>query len=337
MKLLEQLRQKVAQLHLSPRTADCYCDWTEKFLRFNKSGASWKHPSELSVKDVERFLTHLAVDRHVTAATQNQAMQAIIFLYKHLLGVTIKGINCLRAKRSRYVPAVLSQQEIAAILEQLQGGNWLRVMLMYGCGLRIGECLGLRIQDIDLDRMQLTVRGGKGKKDRCLPLPQSLCAPVAKQLARAEQWWKFDMERGAAGVPLPNAFGRKSPTAHKAVGWYWLFPSHKLSREPGRIGGPLYRFHRHGDGTAKALRRAALKARIRKRVKPHILRHSFASHHIENGTDIRVLMDLMGHASIKTTQIYLHVKADRTATLRSPLEVMLANPQVSSSHNLRIA
>lgn len=339
MKLKEQIIHKAMQLHLARRTGECYAMWYEKFVEYSRVGGRWRHPSEMNEKDIEKYLTYLAVARNVTASTQNQALQAIIFLYRKVLGIKLAHVNALRARKPQRVPQVLSQQEIAAILEQLSGGNWLRVSLMYACGFRIGECMALRIQDVDLDRLQITVRGGKGQKDRVLPVPPSLQVAFAKQIGRAERWWKFDMQKGNAGVPLPNAFGRKSTSSHKAVGFYWLFPSEKLSREPGVADGPLYRFHRHPDGTTKALKRAALRARIRKRVKPHILRHSFASHHIENGTDIRVLMDLMGHKSIKTTQIYLHVKADRTASLRSPLEVMLANPQLAraTSRNLRIA
>lgn len=286
-------------------------------------------------EEIEQFLRHWAVDRRCSGTTQNVALQALLFFYKHVIGRQIENVDAIRAKRPQRVPVVLSRSEVAALLGELHGEPRLAADLMYGCGLRIGETCALRVKDIDLDRRQLAVRGGKGNKDRFLPIPESAGAALHKQIRRAADYCREDRDRNRAGVSLPNAFARKSPRAALSLAWYYLFCSDHLSRDPARPSGPPLRHHVHETGFAKAIRVAALRAKIRKRVTAHCLRHSYATHLLESGTDLRTIQELLGHASITTTQIYTHVELYGHASAASPLDRLLANPQLAADMRAR--
>ncbi len=323
--LIDHMKAKIVQLGYSYATLRIYVHWVRQFLVFHRSKDEfgdwqWRHPNDMNEMDVEAFLTHLAVNRHVSPTTQNQALQAILFLYKRLLDRQLVNIQALRAKRPKRVPEILAVEEVQSLLEHLRGTPLLMASLLYGCGLRLRECLSLRVKDIDLHRKQIAVRGGKGQKDRFVPLPQHIAADLELQISKAEAWCKFDNAKGNFGVSMPYALARKSPRAARSVAWYFLFCSETLSNDPLRPGSPLMRHHIHPDGIAKAVRRATSAAKIRKRVTPHLLRHAFASHLIETGTDIRVLKELMGHNSIETTQVYLHVRTNGPSSVCSPLD-----------------
>jgi integron integrase len=319
MKLRDQVHSTAKLLGYSPRTEEAYWYWIEQYLRFSKSDRQWKHPRELSEKDVQSFLSNLAVNRRVAASTQNLALQAILFLYKKVLDINLVGIDAIRAKKSRRIPVVLSRQEVSKLLEVMNGDAKLVASLMYGCGLRIGEALALRIKDIDVERSQVSVKDGKGFKDRMTCLPNCLIGEIQSQVAKVRSLHQHDISQGWGGVSLPNIFSEKSQTAGQKLAWYYLFPSEKLSRYP-RCKGPLLRHHIHSDHVNRSIVSAAKRAGIVKRVTSHALRHSFATHLLELGTDLRTIQKLLGHASIKTTQVYLHVCKDGHSSSQSPLD-----------------
>ncbi len=322
MKLKEQISAQIKRGGYSPKTFKTYWHWIDKYIRFNKSGSNWIHPKELDSSDVERFLTHLAVNRNVSPTTQNVALQALLFMYRKVLNMEIYGVNAIRAKRPQRVPTVLSRGEVEKLLSHLHGSTKLIASLMYGCGLRIGEAISVRIKDIDLDRNQLTVRHGKGGKDRITCLPGGLAPLINKQIQRAEAIWKSDLKQNV-GISLPNAFDRKSPKSQFAIGWYYLFCSGRLCVKPGTTDR-MVRHHVHTSNINRNISDAAKRAGIRKRVTSHALRHSFASHLLESGIDLRTIQELLGHNDIRTTQIYLHVdKLGKSSTI-SPLESILA-------------
>jgi integron integrase len=327
MKLLESLRAASARKHLSPRTVECYESWVEQYLRFARRhhGGQWRHPRELNGRDVEGFLNHLVLDRRLSAASQNQAMNAVVFLYRQVLGEELGPdhlgpIAAERAGRPARVPTVLSVREVERVLARLpeEPPHGLMVQLLYGCGLRVMECCGRRLRDLDFDRAQVIVRAGKGDKDRVVMLPASLRAPLLAQVGRVRAQWQADLEHGGGYAPVPDAVAHKCPRASRELAWQYLFPSAVLRFSPRDRRGR--RWHTHPTGLDRAVRRAARAAGLTKRVTCHTFRHSFATHLLEAGYDVRQVQTLLGHASLKTTMIYTHVMNKPAVTVQSPLD-----------------
>lgn len=320
-KLSEQLRAKCRMKNYSPNTAATYWHWCEQFLRFHRErSGQWIHPTTMGRVEVEQFLTHLAVKLHVAANTQNLALQSILFLYRELLAIELHGIDAMRAKKPKRIPTVLSRQEVADLFAQLTGQPKLIAQLCYGCGMRIGEAISLRVKDIDFGNSRIVIRGAKGHKDRVVQLPQCIEPLLREQVAAASRWNAIDLAEGCARVPLPDGFDRKFPAAASQVAWYWLFCSHVRSRcpETKRLG----RYHIDESTFTRPLSVAVVRAKIRKRVTSHALRHSYATHLKNAGVDLREIQELLGHSDIRTTQIYLHVEEGGAAGVRSPLDSM---------------
>lgn len=321
-KLLEQLVQKCRTKGYSPKTAETYRHWCLDFLRFHRSRAGdWVHPATMGKVEVEQYLTHLAVKRHVSPTTQNVAFQAVLFLFREILGMKIENVDALRAKRPSRIPTVLSRQEVAELLKHLVGQSKLIAMLLYGCGMRIGEAISLRVKDIDFGNEQIVLRAAKGAKDRVVQLPRCAEALLREQVAAAERWHSIDVAAGVARVPLPNAFAVKSPQAASQLAWYWLFCSHVRSRDPQTQA--VGRWHVDESNFTRSLSIAARRAGITKRVTSHCLRHSYATHLLNAGIDLRSIQTLLGHSSVKTTMIYTHVELTGPASQRSPLDALL--------------
>lgn len=315
---------------LAESTEETYWAWAEDFIHFLRTAEErWVYPDEWNEAHVERWLTHLAVNRHVSSSTQNQAFSALLFLYRDVLGKPFVNVRALRAKRRELVPVVYSIEEVARLLGQLRGINELISQTMYGSGLRVGEAVTLRVKDIDLDRRSITVCNAKGAKDRFTILPDDLVEPLAKQIERVKHVHALDVRQGFARVALPDAFAVKSPKAAASLCWYWLFPSTSRSRDPktGEIG----RHHVHKSSVQRAIKSAGARAGITKRVKSHALRHSFATHLLEAGNSIETVRDLLGHKDIATTQIYLHAVTPAHTRVRSPLADVLARGPLAKS------
>lgn len=273
----------------------------------------------MGVAEIEAFLTHLTKDEHVSASTQNQALNALLFLYRNVLQIdTPVSIHALRAKRSEHLPTVLSKDEVARVLAGMHGLHQLMGKLLYGCGLRLMECLRLRVKDIDFEQSQIIVREGKGEKDRATMLPASLIQPLKNQITFVKNQHERDLAQGYGSVELPFALARKYPTADKEMGWQYLFPSERLSTDPR--SGIVRRHHLDPSGLQRAVKAAAKLARIDKPVSPHTFRHCFATHLLEAGYDIRTVQELLGHKDVKTTMIYTHVLNRGPKAVRSPLD-----------------
>jgi integron integrase len=303
--------------HLSLSTERTYLGCVQSFCHYLGSIP----PSKLNRTHLKSFLAHLAVERRVAASTQNQAFNALLFLYRNVLDYDLGDISdTVRAKRKRYLPVVLSRQEIGSLFSRLTGINRLTARMIYGCGFRLKECIKLRIKDIDFDRNCVVVRGGKGDKDRQTVLPESLKKELKAQIAAIAPLYRQDRQNDIPGVELPGGFERKFPNAGKEWAWQWVFPSMKLSVDPrSRI---VRRHHLHPSNLQKHIKRAAQKAKIHKRVTVHTLRHSFATHLLEDGCDIRTIQVLLGHTSLRTTMIYTHVAGKTLAGVKSPLDKM---------------
>ena len=319
-KLLDQVRNAIRRKHYSYRTEQSYVKWVKRFILFQKDRfGDYKHPRHLGVKDIEAYLTYLAVERHVAASTQNQALSAILFLYDHVLGQPIQQpIRPVMAKKPVRLPVVLSRTEARQVLEQLTGVPLLITQLLYGAGLRLNECLRLRVQDIDFSQNQIIVRDGKGAKDRVTILPQSLRQNLQEHLRQVRILHHKDLESGFGEVSLPDALARKYPNAPREWPWQWVFPASRISRDPR--SGALRRHHLHPSAVQKAVRDAAKRAGLSKRVTPHAFRHSFATHLLESGYDIRTVQELLGHKDVRTTMIYTHVMNAGPFAVRSPLD-----------------
>jgi integron integrase len=308
-------RDKMRTRHLALRTEQVYLQWLRRYVAFHHR----RHPRQLGAPEVEQFLTHLAVHRKVSAATQNQALQAILFLYRHVLEIQLPWLgNVTRASNAKRLPVVLSREEVRALLAQLQGTPWLLANLLYGSGLRLMEGLRLRVKDLQLDRGELIVRQAKGGKDRLTMLPGSLEVPLRAHLARLRQWYEEERRRGSPGVSLPFALGRKYPRAATQWGWQYLFPSAQLCQDP-QTGQPV-RHHLHEKSIQRAVQSAVRKAGITQPASCHTLRHCFATHLLEDGYDIRTVQELLGHADLNTTMIYTHVLTKGAHGVRSPLD-----------------
>jgi integron integrase len=301
-KLLDQVRQAIRARHYSPKTEESYVHWIKRFIFFHNK----RHPAEMGEKEIAQFLSSLASEFHVSASTQNQALNAILFLYRDVLHKEIGYIDgVIRAKRPHRLPVVLTRQEVRSILGILDRSDWLMVMLLYGAGLRLMECLQLRVKDIDFTSNQIVVRAGKGDKDRHTMLPAASKDALAKHLVIIKEQHRRDLERGLGRVALPHALDRKYPNAGKEWGWQWVFPatSHYTDRETGE----QHRHHLHESVLQKSVKQAVRKAGISKPATPHTFRHSFATHLLEDGYDIRTVQELLGHRDVSTTMIYTHV------------------------------
>lgn len=313
--LIEEVRRRIRARHYSVRTERAYVGWVRRFVLANGR----RHPRELQAVHVEAFLTALAVEGHVAASTQNQALAALLFLYREVLGVSLEGLeDIVRAKRPQRVPTVLSRAEVSALLLHVEGRVALLARLLYGTGMRLMEAVRLRVKDVDFERHEITVRDGKGAKDRRTMLPISLVAALREQVSFALALHARDIEAGAGDVWLPHALARKDPTAARHSGWQYVFPARGLSLDPR--DGRRRRHHVDEDVLSRQLKRARIAAGIVKPVSAHTLRHSFATHLIEAGYDIRTVQELLGHKDVATTQIYTHVLNRGAGAVRSPLD-----------------
>jgi integron integrase len=313
--LIAVVREKMRTRHLALRTEQAYVQWLRRFIAFHRR----KHPREVGAAGVEQFLTHLAVDRKVSAATQNQALQALLFVYRHVLEIDLPWLDGVtRAAQPKRLPVVLTRQEVHALLAQLQGTPWLLASLLYGSGLRLTEGLRLRVKDIAIERGELIVREPKGGRDRVTTLPSMLEAALRAHLARLRAWFEEERRAGRPGVSLPFALARKYPHAPTQWGWQYLFPSAGLSVD--RELKLSVRHHMHEKGIQRAVQAAVRRAGISKPASCHTLRHCFATHLLEDGYDIRTVQELLGHSDVKTTMIYTHVMTKGANGVRSPLD-----------------
>jgi integron integrase len=313
--LLEVAREKMRTRHFALRTEQAYLQWIRRYVTFHGR----RHPRELGASEVEVFLTHLAVDRKVSASTQNQALQALLFLYRRVLEVDLPWLeNVTRALRPRRVPVVLSRAEVRALLAHLDGIPWLVASLLYGGGLRLMEALSLRVKDVRLERGELVVRGGKGGKDRVTVLPEALVPQLRSHLSRLEERFRDQRRRSEPGVSLPRALAHKYPRAGTEWGWQYVFPARGLCADP--YDGRPTRHHVHEKAIQRAVQIAVRKAGITVPASCHTLRHSFATHLLEDGYDIRTLQELLGHSDLNTTMIYTHVMQKGAMGVRSPLD-----------------
>jgi len=320
-RLLDQLRDSMRVRHYSLRTEDAYVDWIRRFILFHGK----RHPREMGAQEVSAFLTHLAVERRVSASTQNQAKAALIFLYRHFLGWQLPWLSeVVVAQSSPRLPVVLSLGEVRKLLDQMDGVMAMVAQLLYGTGMRLMEGLRLRVKDVDFERREIIVRDGKGGKDRVTMLPESLVRPLMTHLERVRGLHTQDLEEGFGEVALPDALAEKCRTMPRAWGWQWVFPSQVRSVDPR--SGVRRRHHLHPESVQKAVRMAARAAELAKPVSPHALRHSFATHLLESGHDIRTIQELLGHKNVETTMIYTHVLNRGGQGVGSPLDRVGAKP-----------
>ncbi|MBB6092372.1 integron integrase [Povalibacter uvarum] len=320
-RLLDQVRERVRYLHYSLRTEEAYVYWVRRFVRFH----GIRHPRTLGATDVERFLSDLAVQRNASPSTHKQALAALLFLYRQVLDIDLPWMQQIgRPKSQPRIPVVLSRLEIAALLQSMEPNDRLIAQVLYGMGLRLMECLRLRVKDVDFDRKVVVVREGKGGKDRVVMLPAALETSLRDQLKVSRALWADDRAQGHPGVELPDALARKYPNAPLAWTWHWVFPAPALSTDPRT--GIRRRHHRYEQTVGRAIARAAASARIEKKVTAHTLRHSFATHLLDAGVDIRRVQELLGHSDVSTTMIYTHVLPSSAAGTRSPLDVLPDSP-----------
>lgn len=312
---IKQLLLEIRKRGYSIRTEQSYESWAARFILFCDN----RPPSKLGTEDVVSFLQHLAIRRNVAASTQNQALNALVFFFANAMKKPLGDLgNFIRAKRPKKLPVILSPQEVNRLLSCMEDKQWIMASLLYGSGMRLMECVRLRIQDVDFDYMQIVIRDGKGKKDRIVPLPNSLVGPLNNHLAIVRQIHQDDLEEGYGNVFLPDALSKKYPNAVREWRWQYVFPSARLSRDPRT--GETRRHHIHESNLQKYVKSAAEKMNINKRVNCHALRHSFATHLLENGYDIRTVQELLGHADVSTTMIYTHVLNRGGKGVQSPLD-----------------
>jgi integron integrase len=332
-RLYDRIVEVLRVRHYSRRTEEAYIHWIRRFILFHQH----RHPRQLAELDLNRFLTHLAVSEHVSASTQNQALAAILFLYQQVLEQPLDRIDgVVRANRPKRLPVVLTQDEVARVLTAMKGTPRLVVSLQYAAGLRVLEALQLRIKDLDFSAGEVIVRQGKGNKDRRSMLPVSLHEPLRQHLRHVREQHERDLRRGDGRVPLPDALVRKFPHADRDLVWQWVFPatSHDVDRETG----VRHRHHLHESVIQRAVRQATRDAGLTKRVTTHTFRHSFATHLLEDGYDIRTVQELLGHKDVKTTMIYTHVLNRGGRGVRSPLEgirELLSNERVQQNSDVR--
>jgi len=319
--VLDLMRNHCRVKHLSYRTEQTYCQWVRGFFRYhNKKSQTRKSLYDMGRPEIEQYLTYLAVDRKVSASTQNQAFNALLFLYRNVIPKDLGEIDAVRAKQSRRLPAVLSREEIKSVLNRLQGVEWLITTLLYGCGLRLMECMRLRVKDIDFSAHSITVRAGKGDKDRIVPLPEKIIDPLQRHLRKVAEIHKQDAKDRLPVSCIEPGLERKYPKIPYEWGWYWVFPARKRAEDPRTK--KIKRHHLHETAIQRIVKAAIRKAGIIKHASCHTFRHSFATHLIEDNVDIRTVQELLGHKDIKTTQIYTHV-LNRGVSTRSPLDRLI--------------
>lgn len=318
-KLLDQVRDAIRLKNYSYRTEQTYIQWIKRFIFFHGK----KHPKEMGKEEIAQFLTNLAVEGNVAASTQNQALSALLFLYNQVIHQPVEFVDFLWAKKPEKLPVVLTKDEVAAVIQNLSGTSLLITQLLYGCGLRLTEALRIRVQDIDFGQQMVIVRDGKGQKDRTVPLPKSIIFSLQNQLDNTKKQHHQDLQRGLGRAPLPNALKRKYPNAEKEWIWQFAFPSTKLSHNPREESDKLYRYHLHESTIQRAVKAAAKKSGVTKRVNPHIFRHSFATHLLEDGVNIRTIQELLGHKDVQTTMIYTHVANFNSRSIVSPLDTLV--------------
>ena len=316
LKLMDQVRQVLRYHHYAYRTEQTYCDWIVRYIKY--FGAK-KHPQDMGKTEIDAYLSHLATERKVSASTQRQALNAIIFLYRRVLDQPIiEQIEPTRAKRKPRLPVVMTKNEVRGVLAQMKGIHLLMAKILYGAGLRLMECIRLRVQDLDFERNLIYVRSAKGNKDRTTLFPRSIQVEMRRQLEKVKRSHNEDLAQGYGGVYLPEDLARKYPHAAQELRWQYMFPAKKRSVDPRT--GVERRHHVLESGLQKAVKVAVDRAGITKRVGCHTFRHCFATHLLENGVNIRVVQELMGHADVKTTEIYTHVMEKNISAVLSPLD-----------------
>jgi integron integrase len=321
-RLLDRVRAAIRVRHMSRRTEKAYVGWIHRFILFHGK----RHPDELGAIEMTAFLSALATQHHVSSSTQNQALAALLFLYRVVLDRKVPWLDdVVRAKRPGRLPVVLSREEVAIVLAALDDERRLAATLLYGARLRLLECLRLRVKDVDFAREQLTVRGGKGDRDRATVLPRACHAPLRRHLERIRVQHERDVRQGAGWMELPSAFARKSPAAGRKWVWQWVFPATRSYRD--RVTGQRRRHHLHETVLQHAVRAAAHRAGLMKRVTCHTFRHSFATHLLEDGYDIRTVQALLGHRDVRTTMVYTHVLGRGPAGVLSPIDRLLSPPE----------
>jgi integron integrase len=315
LRLLDRVRDAIRLRHYSLRTEQAYIGWIKRYIYFHDK----KHPDSMGEPEITRFLSHLATQRNVSASTQNQALSALLFLYKEVLEHELAWMDdIVRARRPKRLPVILTKQQVTILFSMMKETNLLIAELMYGTGMRLMECLRLRIKDIDFDYKQILVREGKGNKDRVTVLPESLTSRLKQQINYAQNLHKSDLADGFGRVYLPFALSRKYPNANRELGWQYVFPSYNRSRDP--YDNEIRRHHLDEKNVQRAIRNTAKKAQFNKPVSSHTLRHCFATHLLESGYDIRTIQSLLGHKDVKTTMIYTHVMNKGAMGVRSPAD-----------------
>jgi integron integrase len=316
-KLLDQVRERIRLRHYSIRTESAYVDWVRRFILFHKK----RHPQDMGHAEVEAFLTHLAVQRQVSASTQNQAKSALLFLYKEVLQQNLAWMGeVTSASQGKRLPVVLTPSEVRALLENMHGTMALMARLLYGTGMRLLECLRLRVKDVEFTRCEIVVREGKGNKDRVTVLPDNLVQPLQEHLQRVKQLHDKDLAAGWGEVYLPDALAQKYKSAARSWGWQWVFASNVRSIDPrSSLQG---RHHIYPESVQRAVREAARAAGLVKPCSPHVLRHSFATHMLQAGYDIRTVQELLGHSDVRTTMVYTHVMNKGGRGVKSPLDAL---------------
>lgn len=314
-KFLGMIQDRIRVKHYSIRTEEAYVGWAKKYILFHNK----RHPSEMGKVEIEQFLTYLAVEQNVAASTQNQALAALLFMYKEVLQVDVAWVeNVVRAKKPRRLPVVLTKSEVKLLFSKLSPAQLLYARLLYGCGLRLMELVRLRVKDIDFGYKSIIVRSGKGDKDRTVMLPNSVVEDLGQRVEETELMHAKDIEAGYGDVYLPYALEKKYPNADREFKWQFVFPAKKMSTDPR--SGKVRRHHVYEQSIQRAIRQAARDANIRKRVTPHTLRHSFATHLLEAGYDIRTIQELLGHKHVETTMIYTHVLKQGGQGVISPVD-----------------
>jgi integron integrase len=314
-RLLERVRDRIRARHLSFRTEKTYLYWIRRFIRFHKM----RHPREMEAPEIEEFLTSLAVVNKVSAATQNQALAGVLFLYRDVLEIDLPWLaNVVRAKLPQHLPVVLTRQEVQKVIARLRGTEWLIASLLYGSGMRVTECLQLRVKDLELARHEILIRDAKGQKDRVTVLPEALVLPLKEHLGRVRTLYDTDRKADLPGVSLPYALRRKYPNAATSWAWQWVFPARTFCRDA--YSSELVRFHLQPQNVQRSVKFAIRAAGIEKPASCHTFRHCFATHLLEDGYDIRTVQELLGHADVKTTMIYTHVLNRGGRGVKSPLD-----------------
>jgi integron integrase len=328
VRLLDQVRERARYLHYSLSTEKAYVYWVRFFVRWH----GLRHPRDMGAPEVEAFLTMLATQRRVSASTHNQALSSLLFLYREVLALDLPWMNSIgRPGRARRIPTVLTREEVSALFAALspkEGAVALAAQLLYGTGMRLMEGMRLRVKDVDFDRHVIVIRQAKGNKDRVVMLPHSLDETLRAQMLAARRQWEFDRQSGKGGVEVPHALEMKYPRVGQTWGWFWLFPSPTLAIDPRT--GVERRHHLYEDRLQRAVKKAVDQAGILKHVSAHTLRHSFATHLLQAGTDIRTAQELLGHSDVSTTMIYTHVLKVAAGGTSSPLDALLGSSRVAS-------